>query len=294
VIGVLRASSATQYDPAMDAIRAGLQALGYAPGQNIRIEQRFANRRAKRLPALAAELVDMQVRVIVAVNEASLRAAMRATSTIPIVVIAYDHDPVAAGLIDSVNRPGGNVTGIFSRQTEFAAKRLELLKQTLPELTRVAVLHQFAGAKTVVDLEAAGTWLGLHLDFIELKNPTGFESAVSRARKQTRAALLLFSPTLFDYRLRLATLVRDNDLALMTQEHEFTVAGALMSFAPDRAEIAARLAYSIDRLLRGARPSDLPVEEATKFELSVNLKTAKALRVEIPQTVLPRADEVVK
>jgi putative ABC transport system substrate-binding protein len=219
---------------------------------------------------------------------------MRATNTTPIVVIACDRDPVAAGLIDSMSRPGGNVTGIFSRQTELAAKRLELLKETFPTLTRVAVPYQFAGAQTLADLETAGTQLGLKLEFIDLERPKDFELVVRRARRAARAGLLLFSPMVFDYRLRLAALARDNGLALMTQEHEFTVAGALMSYAPDRAEIAARAAYFIDRLPRGARPSDLPVEEATKFKLSVNLKTARSLRVEIPQAVLLRADEVLR
>jgi putative ABC transport system substrate-binding protein len=158
----------------------------------------------------------------------------------------------------------------------------------------IGVLHQRAARQTVTDLKAAGKGLGLDLVFIELKGAKDFESGVTHARRQAPAALLLFSPALFDYRLRLATLARDRGLALMTQEHEFTVAGALLSFAPDRREIAGRLAYFIDRLLRGARPSELPVEEATKFKLSVNLATAKALRAEVPQAVLLRADEVIR
>jgi putative tryptophan/tyrosine transport system substrate-binding protein len=293
VIGVLRASSATLHDPAMDAMRAELHALGYTEGQNIRIEQRFANRRVERLPQLAGELVRMKVKVIVAVNEASLRAAKQATSTIPVIVVAYDHDPVASGLIGSTNRPDGNVTGIFSRQLELGGKRLELLKETVPRLTRVAVLHDPASRATD-DLDAAGKHLGLEMRFVELANPKEFDDAIKLAAKNSQAAMLLFSPMLFDYRIRLASLTAGARLPTMAQAHEFVVAGALMSYAPDRSEVAGRVAYFIDRLLRGAMPADLPVEEAARFKLTINLKTAKALRIEIPQSILLRADEVIR
>ncbi len=284
VIGVLRASSATQHDPAMEAMRAELRTIGYTEGQNIRIEQRFANRRAERLPQLADELVRM---------EASLRAAMQATSTIPIVVVAYDHDPVASGLISSTSRPGGNVTGIFSRQIELGGKRLELLKETVPRLTRVAVLHDPAGHATD-DLEVAGKHLGLEIRFVELGNPKEFEGAIKLAAKNAQAAMLLYSPMLFDHRIRLASLATEAKLPTMAQASEFVVAGALMSYAPDRTEVAGRVAYFLDRLLRGAVPGDLPVEEAARFKLSVNLKTAKALGLTIPESVLLRADEVIR
>ena len=293
VIGVLRASSATQHDPAMEAVRAELHALGYTEGRNIRIEQRFANRRVEHLPQLADELVRMKVKVIVAVNEASLRAAKQATSTIPIVVIAYDHDPVASGLIDSMTRPGGNATGIFSRQVELGGKRLELLKETVPGLSRVAVLHDPANRATE-GMEAAAKQLGLSLRLVELKGPKDFERAMKIAAKKAQAAILLYSPMFFDYRIRIASLADEVRLPTMTQAPEFVVAGALMSYAPNRSEVAGRVAYFIDRLLRGAKPGDLPVEESAKFQLVVNLKTAKSLGIEIPQSVLLRADEVVR
>ena len=293
VVGVLRASSATQHDPAMEAIRAELSKLGYTEGQNVRFEQRFANGHPERLPQLAGELAAMKVRILIAVNEASLRAAKQATHTIPIIVIAYDHDPVASGLIDSMNRPGGNVTGVFSRQVELGGKRLELLKETIPRLARVAVLHDPA-ARAAVDLEAAGKQLGLSLRLIELKNPKDFERDIKLAAKSTQAALLLFSPMLFDYRIRLASLAVESRLPTMAQAHEFVVAGALMSYAPNRTEVAARAAYFIDRLLRGAAPAELPVEEAARFKLSINLITAKALGIVSPQSILARADEVIR
>ena len=293
VIGVLRASSATQHDPAMEAMRTELRALGYTEGRNIRIEQRFADGRAERLPQLAEELVRAKVKVIVAVNEASLRAATRATSTIPIVVVAYDHDPVASGLISSMTRPGGNVTGIFSRQIELGGKRLELLKETVPGLSRVAVLHDPANRATD-GLEAAGKKLGLSLQLIELKRPRDFERAMKRAAKNAQAAILLFSPMLFEHRIRLASLAIETRLPFISQAHESVVAGALISYAPDRTEVAGRTAYFIDRFLHGVKPGDLPVEEASRFKLAINLKTARALGITIPESILLRADEVIR
>jgi putative tryptophan/tyrosine transport system substrate-binding protein len=293
IVGVLRLTSPTQHDPSMDAIRGELLKLGYVEGKNVRFEQRFANLRAERLPKLAEELVQLRASVLVAVNEVSLKAAMQATSTIPIVVVAYDHDPVAAGLIDRMTRPGGNVTGIFSRQLELTGKRLELLKETIPDLSRVAVLRPTT-RPLPADLQHAAKQLGLQLQIVDLKGPKDFEKAIARADKKNQAALLLFSPMLSDYRIRIATLAIEARLPVMSQADEFVVAGALMSYAPDRTEVASRVAYFIDRLLHNAAPSDLPVEEAAKFKLTINLKTAKALGVTIPQSIMLRADEVIQ
>ena len=293
IIGVLRASSATQHDPAMEAIRTELHALGYTEGRNISIEQRFANRRVERLPQLADELVQLKTRVIVAVNEATLRAAKQATSTIPMIVIAYDHDPVALGLIDSNTRPGGNVTGIFSRQVELVGKRLELLKETVPGLSRVAILRD-PTSELPADLEVAGKQLGLQLPRVRMASPPEFEGAMKQAGSSGQAAVLLYSPMMFDYRVRIAELATEARLPLMTQTSEFVQAGALMSYAPDRNEVAGRAAYFIDRPLRGATPADLPVEEATRFKLSINMKTAKALGITIPQSILLHAEEVIR
>ncbi len=242
VVGVLRASSATQHDPAMEAIRTELHALGYKEGRNIGIEQRFANRRGDRLPQLASELVRMNAKIIVAVNELSLRAAKQATSTIPIIVIAYDHDPVASGLIDSKTRPGGNVTGIFARQVELVGKRLELLKEMMPRLSRVAVLSDPV-SELPAELEAAGKQLELQLQVVPMGHPQEFERAIKQAGNSAQAAILLYSPMLFDYRVRIATLAAEARLPMMTQAPEFVQAGALMSYAPDRNEVAGRAAY---------------------------------------------------
>jgi putative tryptophan/tyrosine transport system substrate-binding protein len=294
IIGVLRASSPVQPDPAMIAILGSLRTLGYTEGVNIKLEQRFAERQVERLPQLADELVRLNVKVIVAVNEASLLAAKQATATIPIIVIAYDRDPVAAGLIGSRTRPGGNVTGIYSRQTELAGKRLEVLKETLPGLSQVAVLYDAASRDAPVELELAGKQLGLQLRFVDLKNPKEYAAAIAQVRGKAQGAALLFSPTMFDYRAKIATLAIEAGLPMMSQGREFVVAGALMSYAPDREEVAARTAYFIDRLLRGAKPVDLPFEEGTRFKLTINMKTAKALGVKIPESILLRADEVIR
>jgi putative ABC transport system substrate-binding protein len=223
-----------------------------------------------------------------------LRAAKQATSTIPIVVVAYDHDPVARGLIDNATHPGQNVTGIFSRQIELAGKRLELLKEALPSISRVALIYDVNRAAGLSELDQAAVQLNLRLQRIELKAAKDVDGALRRARREAQAALLAFSPMLYAYRQRIATLASSLHLPLMTQQREFVQAGALMSYAPDRSEVAGRTAYLIDRLLRGATPGDLPVEEAAKFRLTVNRKTAHALGVEIPESILVRADEVIQ
>jgi putative ABC transport system substrate-binding protein len=293
LVGMLRVAAAASYDPALDALRDALAARGYREGVNIMLEPHFANGNPGQLHKLAEELVRAQAKVIVAVNEVSLRAAKAATATIPIVVIAYDHDPVARGLIDNATHPGENVTGIFSRQIELAGKRLELLKEALPSLSRVALIYDVSRASGLSELDQAAAQLNLRLQRIGLKAAKDIDGALRRARRESQAALLAFSPMLYASRQRIATLASSLRLPLMTQQREFVLAGALLSYAPDRAEVAGRAAYLIDRLLRGAKPGDLPVEEAAKFRLIVNRKTARALGLEIPDPILLRADEVI-
>jgi putative ABC transport system substrate-binding protein len=235
----------------------------------------------------------MKVDVIIAGNEAAVRAAKLSTSTIPIVAIAYDHDPVAAGLIASMRRPGGNITGIYSRQIELAGKRLELLKEAVPGLKQVAVLHESTRPRPA-GLDAFAKQLGLRLRPVGLVNATQFGAIFKRAREDSQAATLIFSPRIFDDRARLAAAAIEAGLPIMTPEREFVAAGALMSYAPDREEIAARVAYLVDRLLRGANPGELPFEEASRFKLAINMKTAQTLGIRIPQLILDRADEVIK
>ncbi|HVY07453.1 MAG TPA: ABC transporter substrate-binding protein [Burkholderiales bacterium] len=293
VVGILRASSPVERDPTYDALDVALQRVGYVIGKNIRFEQRFAERDPKRLPGLADELVRMKVDLIIAGNEASVRAAKSSTSTIPIIAIAYDHDPVAVGLIQSMRRPGGNITGIYSRQVELAGKRLELLKDAVPGLKQVAVLHE-AVRPAPARLDVLGKQLALQLRPVPLANTAEFIATLKRVRADSQAATLLYSPRFFDERERLGASAIEAGLPVMAPEREFAAAGVLMSYGPDRQEIAGRVAYLVDRLLRGASPADLPFEEATRFKFAVNMKTAKALGIRIPQSVLDRADEVIR
>jgi putative ABC transport system substrate-binding protein len=293
VIGMLRASLASARDPTYEALDSALQRIGYFDGKNVRLEQRFADRDAHRFSQLADELVRMKVDVIIAGNHASVRAAKLATSTIPIIAIAYDHDPVAAGLIQSMRRPGGNITGIYSRQLELAGKRLELLKEAVPGLKQVAVLHDVRG-RPPEGLDSLGKQLGLQVRLVALANVAELGTALKRAREDSQAATLLFSSRFFDDRQRIAASAIDAGLPVMSPEREFVAAGALMSYAPDRQEVASRVAYLVDRVLRGANPGELPFEEASRFKLAVNLKTSRALGIRIPQSILDRADEVIR
>lgn len=295
IVGMLRPGSIVRNDLSMKAFRQALSEVGYTDGKNIRIEQRFAQDQVDRLPQLAQELVDLNVSVIVATNEASVRAAKQATGTISIVMVAYDHDPVASGLIQSLSHPGGNITGVFSRQVELPGKRLELLKETLPGLSRVVVFHDASKQSALDNLEQAARSLGLRLQAVSLRSRDEFTPAFKTAKKEgAGAAVVLFSPMLYAQRASLAEVAVAEGLPMMSQERDFVHAGAMMSYAPDRDAVLARVAYYVDRLLKGAKPSDLPVEQADKFKLTVNLRTAKTLRITIPQSILLRADEVIR
>ena len=208
-------------------------------------------------------------------------------------LVAYDRDPVQSGVVDSLSRPGGNVTGIYSRQLELFGKRLQVLKEAMPKLSRVTVLYDSSRPPARSDLDSAAKQLRLQLDTVQVSAPKQFESAFKRAKQESEGALVLFSPMFYAERARIAKVALRTGLPTMCQEREFVAAGALMSYAPDR-EILKRVAYYVDRLLRGAKPGDLPVEEATKFKLSVNLNTARALGIQLPQSILLRADEVIR
>lgn len=295
VVGALRPGSFDRNDPSWEALRGALGERGYVEGRNIRIEQRFAQNQLDRLPQLAEELVRHKVDVIIATNEASVRAMKQATESIPIVMVAYDHDPVASGLIQSLSQPGGNITGIFSRQIELVGKRLELLKETLPGISRVAVFHESSNRRSIDDLEAAARSLALRLQIVSLHPGEDFAIAFKTAKKKgAGAGVVLYAPVFYAQRVRLAEVAVEAGLPTMSQERDFVQAGFLMSYAPDRDAILSRVAYFVDRLLKGAKPSDLPVEQADKFKLTVNLKAAKALGIEIPQSILLRADEVIR
>ena len=294
VVGVLMAIALPE-DPVLPAIREGLREVGYVDGSNIRIERRAAQNQMDRLPTLARELVDLGAEVIVVGGEATARAARQASSTVPIIFISFDHDPVASGLIDSFSRPSGNVTGVFARADELVGKRLELLKEALPNASRVAVFWDAASARQLEAVEPSTRALGLELERIELSGSYDYAAAFSAARKQgAQAVYLLFSPKFTQERVRIASLALESRMPTMHQEEIMVKAGGLMSYGPSIAEMFGRSGYLIDRLLKGAKVSDLPVEQASKFRLVVNLKAAKTLGLTIPQSILLRVDEVVR
>ncbi len=292
VIGVLMAAAGPR-DSVVEAFRQGLREQGYVEGQNIAIEFRGARGRPERLPTLARELVRLNVDVIFAAAESALRAAKQATSTIPIVMVAYDYDPVASGLIGSVARPGGNITGVSSLHSELIGKRLELLRELLPGISRVAVLWDSFGERQLRELENAARSVRVSLQPVELKAPYDFESAFKAAVSGgARALMVLFSPVFYVQRSRIATLAAKSRLPTISQDPEYVEAGGLISYGPSLADTFGRAAYFVDRILKGAKPADLPVETPTRFQLRINPKAAKALGLTIPQSVLIRADQL--
>jgi putative ABC transport system substrate-binding protein len=279
----------------VESVRAGLRGLGYIDGKTLRIEYRGAQGHVDRLPTLAQELVQLKVDAIVVGAEASARAAKQTTRSIPIVFAMYDVDPVAVGLIDSMSNPGGNVTGIFSRQSDLVGKRLELLRELLPHLTRVAVLWDSFGRRQLDQTKSSAHELGLDLALIEMRAPYDFEKAFKAARKMKAGAMLiLFSPVFNTEEAKLSQLAIKSKLPSMSQDPDNVRAGVLLAYGPSRAEVFGRVAYYVDRLLKGAKPSELPVEQSANFRLVVNQKTARALGLTIPQPILLRADEVIQ
>jgi putative ABC transport system substrate-binding protein len=281
------------------AFRQGLRDLGWVEGKNISIEYRYADGRHDRLPDLAAELVRLKVDIIVASISTDGLAAKDATRDIPI-VIASPGDPVASGLVESLARPGGNITGLSQSAPELAGKRLELLKEMVPGLSRVAVLwnpRNPASSSTLSwkELQLPARQLGVQLHSLEVRDPNEFDKAFADAMR-TRASALVISPDpVFAGNLRrIADFAAKNRLPSIFHLREFADAGGLAAYGPDRSDMFRRAATYVDKILKGARPADLPVEQPTKFELVINLKTAKALGIEIPASILARADEVIE
>jgi putative ABC transport system substrate-binding protein len=299
-IGTLAGGSPASSGALYDAFIAGMRELGYVEGRNVSYELRWANGQSDRLPALAAELVALRVDVIVAGVDTTIAAARSATSTIPI-VMAGSADPVAQGHIASLARPGGNVTGLssFAGSTELRVKRLELLKEIVPGLSRVAVLWNTSGVpgerKERADLEAYAQRLGLSLDIFEIRNVDDIDKALPAIAGKRPGAML-------DAGLAVS-LLRSQQISDFALAHRLPCigvsrlqpqAGQLLSLGAYVADRFRRAAAYVDKILKGAKPADLPVEQAMKFELVINLKTAKALGLTIPQTVLLRADEVIE
>jgi putative ABC transport system substrate-binding protein len=293
VIGVL-ALSAGPNDSVYTAVRRGLSKLGYLEGRDFRIEYRGAQGNADRLAELAQELVYLKVDLIFASTEMTTRAAKQATSTIPIVAVLPDHDPVASGLIESWNKPGGNITGLAGWGL-LSSKRLQLLKEILPNLSRVSVAWDSSVSQEIGDLQTGADRLGIHLQLVEMKSPYDFDLVFAKAKRQKAGAvMLLSSPQVYVRRTQLGALALKYELPLDTTFRDVTVGGGLTSYSGDLEYGFSRSAYFIDRLLKGAKPADLPFEKNERIQFVINLKTAKALRLTIPQAVLLRADEIIR
>jgi ABC-type uncharacterized transport system substrate-binding protein len=298
-IGFLSLPSPSDRPPLLDAFRQTLRELGWVEGQNIAIDYRYAEGRVDRLPDLAAELVRLKVGLIVAsAGTQAATAAKNATETIPIVMI-YVRDPVGTGLIASLARPGGNVTGVSgSAGLELFAKQLELLKETVPKIRRVAILsnpdnayHQLA----IREVNVAARSLEVQLQLLEARGPNEFDGAFAAMAKERVEALLVLSDAIFgSHGTRLADLAARSRLPAAYGVREDVEAGGLMSYGPSLLDSYRRAATYVDRILKGAKPGDLPVEQPTKFELVINLKTAKALGLTIPPSVLGRADQIIQ
>ncbi len=299
-VGYLAGGSRQTQPHLVKAFEEGLRSLGYRVGQNVVIEYGFADGEVQRLPALAAEMVRLGVDAIVSGNSLSTAAAMKATSTIPIVMTS-SADPVSAGFVASLARPGGNVTGFSldgGDEGEMQGKRLGLLKETLPDLMRVGILWNPEGTLNPARVESMRDVtqpLGLKLVAIEARGLDTLEQAfATMVREQMQAIILVADTVLFNYRRQIGVMALKNRLPSVASLREFAEAGLLLGYGPDFQPLYRGAAVFIDKIFKGAKPADLPVEQPTKFELVVNLKTAKALGLAVPPSLLARADEVIE
>jgi ABC-type uncharacterized transport system substrate-binding protein len=296
-IGFLGATYPSTNAARIEAFRQGLRELGYVEGKNIVIEYRWAEGKTERLPDLAAELVRLKVDIIVTAGPAVTRPAKEATSTIPI-VMSFDNDPVGSGFVASLARPGGNITGLSALFPELSGKRLELLKEVLPMRSRMAVFGtstQPGTAQALRETELAAGAAGVQVQHLEVRDPKDIETAFQAARKgRAEAALVLSSPVIFSQRTQIADLAVKNRLPVIFPQSEYVEDGGLMSYAPNYADLFRRAAAFVDKILKGAKLADLPVEQPKKFEFIINLKAAKQIGLTIPPNVLARADKVIR
>jgi len=294
-IGLLGPGSSSDSASSREILLKALHELGYIDGKNITIEYRYADNKVERLPALADELVRLKADVLVTTSTPAAIAAKNSTRTIPIIFLGVS-DPVTAGLIDSLARPGGNLTGFTSIAAVLAGKRLELLKETIPKLSRVAVLWnpQDPGSRlNWKESQLPARELGLQLHSVEVSRIGEYEGAFKEAVK-VRSGALAVSPLTFANPTRLAELAIKHRLPAISTQPSFVANGGLMSYGPDQADTFRRAAVFVDKILKGTKSADLPVEQPTKFELVINLKTAKALGLTIPPVMMMRAEKVIK
>jgi putative ABC transport system substrate-binding protein len=281
----------------LEAFRQGLRDLGYVEGRNIAIEPRWAEGKYDRYPALAADLVRLKVQVIVAVGGRASQVAQQATSTIPI-IMSVVIDPLGAGLVSNLAHPQGNITGVSMMAPDLIGKQFEVLKQIVPKVTRVALLWNPANPSSVPQLrqaEVAARLVGLRLQSLEARSPQEIDSAFAAMTSERAGALVvLLDAILVNQRSQIAELAAKRRLPTVYAVREYAEAGGLVSYGSNPLELERYAAHFVDKILRGARPSDLPVEQPSKFELVINLKTAKALGLTIPPSLLLRADQVIE
>ena len=288
--------SGDQFQQLRKAFLDGLRDLGWVEGQNVVIEMRWGEGRIDDFPKIASELVALPVDVIVAWGPQVIRAVQQATTTIP-TIMAVVHEPVAFGFVKSLARPGGNITGLSFQDSELGTKRLELLKDIVPRMRRVAFLWDSAGGGEtgVRAAEAAARKLGLTTQMLEVRRPEDFGPAFASARKSgAQAVVQMASPFLATYRTRIIELAAAQRLPMTCETRLLVAEGCLMAYGPSFTDMSRRAASYVDRILKGAKPSDLPVEEPTKFEFAINLKTAKALGLTVSSSMRARADEVIQ
>jgi len=292
-VGVLRFGSPPPADRFAEPFRQGLRELGYIEGQTIIVEYRWAGT-SDRAAELAAELVRLKVDVIVAFVTPAAYAAKNATRAIPIVVSAAD--PVGTGLVASLARPGGNITGVSLMLPDLAGKRLELIREALPGVARVAFLAHGAGPAAplfIRETQVAAQKLGVRIQPVIVEGPEEFEGAFSAMRREQAGALIV-QPIFTEHRQRIVALAAKNRLPTISDPREFADAGGLMSYGPNLREIYRRAATYVDKILKGTKPADLPVDQPTRFEMVINMKTAKALGLTFPPSILIRADQVIQ
>jgi putative tryptophan/tyrosine transport system substrate-binding protein len=296
-IGYLSTVSPAVNATRIEALRQGLRELGYVEGKNILIEWRYAEGKVDRLPSLAAQLVHLKVDLIVTAASPPTRAAKELTSTIPI-VMAFDDDPVGSGFVASLARPGGNITGLSSLALEIGGKQLELLKEIIPRLSRVAILGTSAVpqyANLVKEIDLAAKAVGVKVQHLDVLNASDLENAFGAASKALAGAVLVIgSPILNSHRTQIVVLAAKSRFPAIYSRPEYVQDGGLLYYGTSFPDLFHRAATYVDKILKGAKPGDLPVEQPTKFELVINLKNAKQIGLTIPPQVLARADKVIK
>ena len=295
-IGFLGAASPEMANPWVAAFVKRLGELGWIEGRTVAIEYRWAEARTERYSEIAAEFVKLKVDIIVTWASAPVLAVKQATTSIPI-VFAAQMDPVGVGVVASLARPGGNVTGMSIQQTDTAGKRIELLREVVPKLARLAVMANADAPGAVLEMRevlAMARTLGFEVTPIEIRQEDEIASAVGALKGRTDALYVATDPLIFSNRLRINALAQDRRLPTIYGSRAYADAGALMSYGPNYADLFRHAAEQVDKILRGTKPADIPIEQPTKFELVINLKTARALGLDIAPTLLARADEVIE